>query len=270
MPYSLIWLARVLTDAGLKVSEVPGWPNRGVGDIGPVRGVICHHTAGSPNGNYPSLKVVTDGRPGLSGPLSQLGLGRDGTYYIIAAGKAQHAGKGAFAGSTSGNSSFIGIEAENVGQPAGHEHHEPWPEVQLDAYYRGVAAILKHLGLPAASCIGHKEWALPKGRKNDPHSLDMDEFRAKVAGFMDGTVASPKLIPHKDALDRPTIRRSNPHNPLFLVKELQRKIGMPVELQTGNFGAITEARVREFQKLHALVPDGIVGPKAWAALDAIG
>ncbi len=42
----------------------------------------------------PSLGVIRDGRPGLKGPLSQLGLGRDGAYYVIAAGRAQHAGRG--------------------------------------------------------------------------------------------------------------------------------------------------------------------------------
>lgn len=269
MAFSLVWLARVLSDAGLKISEVPGWPNRGLGDVADIKGVICHHTAGSRNGNYPSLKVVTDGRPDLSGPLSQLGLGRDGTFYIIAAGKAQHAGKGNFDGVTAGNTHFIGIEAENVGAPPGDPKHEPWPAVQIDAYQRGVAAILKHLGLPADNCIGHKEWALPKGRKNDPVGIDMDQFRAKVAGFMAGTVEPRPLIPAKDTRDRPTLRRSNPNNPRFLVQELQRKIAMPADLQTGNFGPLTEARVREFQRQHGLVPDGIVGPKAWAELDKI-
>ena len=32
-------------------------------------------------------------------------------------------------------------------------------------------------------------------------------------------------------------------------------------------GPKTEAAVREFQRSHSLVPDGIVGPKTWAALD---
>lgn len=270
MSYSLVWLARVLLDAGLKISEVPGWLNRGLGDVGPIKGVICHHTAGGRNGNYPSLNVVTNGRAGLSGPLSQLGLGRDGTYFIIAAGRAQHAGVGNFNGIASGNTSFIGIEAENVGIQAGKPGHEPWPAVQLDAYHRGVAAILKHLGLPDSHAIGHKEWALPKGRKPDPHSLDMDDFRAKVAAFMAGTAAPRPPIPARDGLDRPTLRRSNPANPRFLVQEVQRKIGMPIDLQTGNFGPMTEARVRGFQRQHDLVPDGIVGPKAWAVLEEMG
>jgi len=30
-----------------------------------------------------------------------------------------------------------------------------------------------------------------------------------------------------------------------------------------------EARVREFQRRQSLVPDGIVGPKTWRALDEV-
>ena len=50
----------------------------------------------------------------LPGPLAQLGLGRDGAYFVIAAGRAIHAGLGKFKGIVTGNSSFIGIEAEKL------------------------------------------------------------------------------------------------------------------------------------------------------------
>ena len=51
---------------------------------GTIRGVICHHTAGPLAGNAPSLGIVTNGRPDLSGPLAQLCLGRDGTFFLVA------------------------------------------------------------------------------------------------------------------------------------------------------------------------------------------
>lgn len=35
----------------------------------------------------------------------------------------------------------------------------------------------------------------------------------------------------------------------------------------GAFGPGTEAAMRAFQRAHQLVPDGIVGPKTWVALD---
>ena len=80
MAFSLTWLAEVLEEAGLKVAEQPGWRTRGRGPMGTVRGVICHHTAGPAKGIMPSLSLITNGRPDLSGPLAQLGLGRDGTF----------------------------------------------------------------------------------------------------------------------------------------------------------------------------------------------
>ena len=73
----------------------------------------------------PSLGTLIRGRAGVPGPLSQLGLGRDGTYYIIAAGRCSHAGVGDWQGVTSGNSRYIGIEAENRGR------NDPWPSVQM-------------------------------------------------------------------------------------------------------------------------------------------
>lgn len=178
MKYSLIWLADVLRAAGLKVVEEDGWESRGHGDMGEVKGLLLHHTAGPRVGNFPSLLTVKNGRPDLKGPLAQLGLARDGTFYVIAAGKCSHAGKGEWEGIIHGNSHFIGIEAENTGLA-----NDPWPQVQVDAYQRGVAAILKHLGRGAQWCAGHKEYARPVGRKSDP-SFDMDEFRASVAELL--------------------------------------------------------------------------------------
>jgi peptidoglycan hydrolase-like protein with peptidoglycan-binding domain len=256
MAFSLTWLAQVLKDAGLKVAEQPGWQDRGRGPMGVVRGIICHHTAGPRSGNMPSLKVITDGRPGLPGPLSQLGLGRDGTFFVIAAGRANHAGAGSWEGIKTGNFSFIGIEAENTG--LGND--QPWPAVQMDAYKRGCAAILKKLGADASMCCGHKEYALPKGRKPDP-SFDMDAFRADVEAIMKGTGKVLPPIPAADNKARPTLRRGAKGD---LVKIIQAKVGVGVD---GDFGARTEAAVRAFQASKGLVPDGIVGPMSWKAID---
>src|SRR5215467_4264002 len=154
MIYSLTWLPAVLKDAGLKVALVDGWESRGRAEMGRIEGVICHHTAGPKVGNMPSLNTLINGRSDLPGPLAQLGLGRDGTYYVISAGRCNHAGAGVWQGLTSGNGNFIGIEAENTG---GVDDSQ-WPSVQLDAYQRGVAAILKHVGRTELFCAGHKEY----------------------------------------------------------------------------------------------------------------
>lgn len=267
MPFSLTWLPEVLRAAGLKVATEPGWENRGRGDVGNIFGVICHHTAGSKNGNLPSLGTLKNGRkasPGqdaLPGPLAQLGLGRDGTFVVIAAGRAIHAGKGSFKG-VSGNARFIGIEAENTGTPS----DQPWPDVQLDAYQRGVAAILKHLQKDETFCCGHKEFA--PGRKPDP-SFDMNGFRARVRTILRGEAPDPVLIPANEPAGpsgtpgRPTLRRGSSD---ALVATVQQKVGVEAD---GKFGPRTEAAVRQFQRDKGLVPDGIVGPKTWNVLDTI-
>jgi peptidoglycan hydrolase-like protein with peptidoglycan-binding domain len=263
MPFSLIWLPQVLKNAGLRVAAVDGWQDRGHGDVGNIVGVICHHTAGPKNGNMPSLNTIVNGRTDLPGPLSQLGLGRDGAWFVIAAGKAFHAGAGSWKGVTTGNSSFIGIEAENTGL----SNDSPWPDVQIDSYHRGVAAILNHIGRSVDFCAGHKEFALPPGRKTDPN-FDMNSFRAAVAAIMSGAPA-PALIPAFEpakpdgAPGRPTLRR--PATGEF-VRLLQAKIGVVAD---GNFGPRTEAAVRAFQRERGVVPDGIVGPNTWAFLDQV-
>ena len=254
MAFSLTWLAQVLLDAGLKVAEQPGWRDRGRGEIGPIKGVICHHTAGPTKGNMPSLRIITEGRDDLPGPLAQLGLGRDGTYFVVAAGRCNHAGVGNWQGISTGNMSFIGIEAENTGLPS-----DPWPSIQMDAYRRGVAAILKKVRANSIMCAGHKEYALPLGRKDDP-TFDMNDFRMQVAAIMSGSAPDPSVIPAADAAGRPTLRRGATGD---LVKEIQSKVGVTA---TGTFDAITEAAVRQFQREHGLVPDGIVGPRTWATL----
>lgn len=172
MPY-LLDLADACRKSGLPVVEVPGWSTRGHGPMQSVSGIVCHHTATSARatGSYPSLAIVRDGRSDLAGPLSQLGLGRDGVVYIIAAGKCWHAGP--VNDMRYSNSNAIGIEAE-------HDGLGPWWDPAMyDAYVRLVAALQSHYGI-AAPPRGHKEVAIPLGVKVDP-TFDMDRFRADVA-----------------------------------------------------------------------------------------
>lgn len=258
MAYSLIWLPEVLRKAGLKVAETDGWTERGRGEMGTVRGVMCHHTGTAAPGNMPTLRILKEGRGGshpLPGPLSQLGLGRDGTFYVIAAGRANHAGAGLWQGVKTGNSSFIGIEGENSGGDP-----NDWPPEQMDAYRRGVAAILNHIGAKAIMCCGHREYALPRGRKPDP-LFDMDRFRLDVSNIMNGVGEIRKPIPAIDvASGKRTLRRGDRGEDVGIV---QRRVGVEDD---GIFGPATEAAVRAFQRsiVPALVGDGIVGPKTWA------
>lgn len=171
-------LARVAKRTGYPVVEVKGWKKRGYGQMVKAESVMCHHTAGPASGNYPSLNVVTNGRPGIAGPLTNYGIGRDGTIYVVAAGRANHAGR--VSKTMWSNTRSIGIEAENTGVG------EPWSDAQLDAYVRLCAELCKEFKWPVTRdrVVGHKEAAVPRGRKIDPNfstpSLSMNQFRAYV------------------------------------------------------------------------------------------
>jgi hypothetical protein len=169
-------LATVLTRAGLHVVEVEGWKTRGHGPMTDVLGVTCHHTAPGVRSLRPrlSLPVIKDGRPGLDGPLAQLYLDRDGTWYTVAAGLCYHAGVSRSPSYT--NSHRIGVEAE----AAGDGWLEDWPVVQMNSYGIGCAALADAFGFPVTEVLGHKETCAPVGRKSDP-SFAMTKFRGRVA-----------------------------------------------------------------------------------------
>ncbi len=180
----LTWLADVLRAAGLDVWESPGWEGRGR-DLDRIEGIVWHHTASSPRTSDTVVHaILRDGRPDLAGPLAQLGLERDGTFVVVADGKANHNGYGEW-----GNAS-IGVEAYNDGIG------EPWPLVQVDAYRRGTAAILTHLGLSEARVKGHKE--TDPERKIDP-TLDMREQRALVRSLLITPTLEDPLMALTDA-----------------------------------------------------------------------
>ena len=169
-------LERAVKRAGVKYRAQSGWRNRGRGTMGSIQSIMCHHTAGPASGNTPSLNVVTHGRPGLSGPLAQLFLARDGTVILVAAGRANHAGR--VSSNRYSNSHSIGIEAEATGVSS-------WPAAQMDAYAKLCKALIDEFNLPVSRVIGHAEAAVPRGRKVDPN-FSMNGFRKKVGGSKGG------------------------------------------------------------------------------------
>lgn len=250
------WLSDVLRGAGLGVAECDGWRTRGrdSSELRP-RGIVGHHTAGPEGGgNMPSLNLLIRGRGDLPGPLCNLGLGRDGTFYVVAAGTANHAGKGGWR-DIKGNNMVIGIEAENNGR-------QPWPEAQLEAYARGSAVMLRHLGLTASSWCRHAEWT---SRKPDPHGIDGEQFRGRIAGLLGQDVPSLPRIPAREPSGpgRRTLHRGLSGED---VEQWQKCVCIDPD---GSYGALTEAATRAFQKKHDLVPDGIVGPKSYEGMDRL-
>ena len=159
--------------AGVKYDLVQGWRTRGHGPMAGVRGVTAHHTAGPRSGNYPSLNTVLHGRPGLRGPLAHFGIARDGTILLFAAGLCYHAGKADQTAYT--NPYAIGIEWEHSGNPS-----EPITPASKRAYVALCGELAKTYGVVTR---GHKETAVPRGRKVDP-VFSMPLFRKEIDAYV--------------------------------------------------------------------------------------
>ena len=200
MPRRASDLANVLKGAGLVVHEEAGWQDRGR-DMTAIRGIVQHHTATSrrtPDANV--VRVLRDGRSGLRGPLSQLGLNRQGEWYVIAAGRSNHAGRGDWPG-LDGNDDCLGIEAFHVGTG-----EETWPQVQLDSWDVGTAALCVKYDIdPSQFVIAHREWT---SRKIDPYALNMASHRNRVDSLTKDTDMTPEQSQKLDIiLDR--VSKSN-------------------------------------------------------------
>lgn len=177
-----LWLPEQLERWGVPFIEVPDWQTRGVDRFNP-QGVVLHHDAlRSSTSALSALSLMIRGRPDLPGPLCQLWIDDDHdltqfrgdpVVFIVASGRANHAGPGGWFG-LSGNSSVLGIEARNTGRG------EPWSPLMLAVYWRTVAAVLERIGRHAGWVCGHREWAQPPGRKIDPAGIDLNAFRENV------------------------------------------------------------------------------------------
>lgn len=226
-------MADAIRAAGLNVVEVGNWRARNHGSMAGVRSIVCHHTAGPLNGTYPSLNTVTNGRPGLAGPLAQLGLGRDGTVYVISNGVAWHAGA-TIDDSVYGNSWSIGIEAENNGVG------EVWPAVQVDAYAKLCAALCRHYNIPVDRVKGHKEICRPAGRKIDP---------ANLPGDMNG---------HRD---RVRVKLQSPTKLVYVNGENEVKLPIAMNSETHGFSVPPQVRCRIVFSADTVIFGGVL--KFW-------
>lgn len=257
-------IASRLRARGLKVVEVDGWPTRGSDSFAP-RGSVNHHTAGGANGNAPSLGVCINGRADLAGPLCNAFQARDNTIFVVAAGRANHAGQGTWRGLT-GNSSVFGLEIENVGTNA-----EPWRPDQLETAALVHAAFLDGVDptLRVEVCQ-HKEWATPPGRKVDAHDWNGTELRTRVGQLLGTAPPGPTPGPPADnfkerVMALPVLRKGSTGQYVRNMQGLLVANGQKVAVD-GAFGPGTEAGLKSWQGRAGLGADGICGPNTWSCL----
>lgn len=200
-PMTATEIITALKKFNVEYTEHSGWRTRGrpknIGAFENINGIIVHHTAS--NGSAESqVNLLTNGYSRLPGPLAQFGPDSDGVIHLIATGRCNHAGatganlldaviaedydkyppRGEGKG-IDGNARFYGIEMMNNGV-------DKPTKKQYDATVKLCAAILDHYGWNAKSVVGHKESAVPNGRKIDP-IFDMAKFRTDVQNTLDNT-----------------------------------------------------------------------------------
>jgi hypothetical protein len=197
-----LWLPGVLHAAGLTVHEVPGWKSRGRDTWGPVRGITCHHTAGSRNSSIQGeINVLLNGSTSAPPPIAQLFLARNGEWYVVASGHCNH-NKVGWDGPNEGygNDALLGIEAQHSGGS------EPWTPLQYNSYVRGVAALVRHnatgWAVTVSRVAGHKEHQ--PGAKSDP-TFNMNTFRDNVNREIKKMNAPKPPPPKQEEDDMPTV-----------------------------------------------------------------
>lgn len=202
------WLADDFRAAGLKVVEIEGWKNRGrpasTGDFDPTAGITVHHTGSTssravPN---PSLQTLIAGRSDLPGPLCQFAVAFDGTVYVIAAGRANHAGRVGKSGTpgmplgADGNALALGDEVMTNGT-------QDMPQEQRDAIATTNAVVLKHNDNPVTRVHRHQD--ISGTGKWDLGSLSTPQLRDDAGAAlsdMEDDMASPEVQAQLDRIEK--------------------------------------------------------------------
>ena len=165
------WVS-ILRGGGCTVQEnsiTAGWQRRARSSGGfavPPIGIWWHHTA-SPTSMSVNSHLTWQTKTCPERPVGNMLLDRSGTFWPIAGGASNCAGKGGpwrFSKGNcpkdQGNVYGVQIEVENNGLG------EPWSQKLIDEYFRGSLAIAKALSLKPDDIVGHAHYA--PTRKIDP------------------------------------------------------------------------------------------------------
>ena len=243
----LTWLADDLRAVGIKVVEMPGYRTRGHGDFSTTQiSVVWHHDA-SPVGDSPYSAQAQvnrwDGGDGVSGNCE---VDRYGTWFLIGAGVAWHAGN--VLPGMPGNYQSYGVETD-------HTTGEDWPEAQLRSMRLGTRVILRRTG---GRLHFHKSICSPVGRQPDPDGLDLNNERVNVDNGRNITIIDAPGLP-----DLGTVGAG--------IKATQeRLLALGYSLPSGAdgvYGMETLAAIKALQKAAGIAVDGIIGPDTQFALD---
>lgn len=248
-------LANRIRAKGVRVVEVDGWTTRGSSTYAPLL-ALWHHTAGGASGSAPSLAVCIYGRPGVPGPLCQVLQSRDPNgndiAYVIAAGKANHGGVGAWRG-ISGNSKAFGLEVEHVGTTtqSGKRH-------EISA--RILAAGLEGPGgsRDPRNCCRHAEYANPPGRKIDFNVAappwTAADMRSRVGYWIGRTTTTTTSVQEDDMDVSEFVNALNDGQPAAerVQKQADQGAGQAIARQASEDGSALRTALRDISGQEAV------------------
>jgi hypothetical protein len=176
---------------GIDVVRVPGWEDRGRGDL-TVDGWVNHHTG--PGSWSTLLRILTHGRPDLPNSLCTFAVRLDdGQVALVAAGLSWHAGAGSWLG-LAGNGTVGGTEAQHPGDDT------PWTDASLRSQLAINVETIREFGHHPAHVCEHAEWA--PDRKIDRAQIAGPDWRDRIRQAL----ATPEddMTPEQEQLLRDT------------------------------------------------------------------
>lgn len=159
------------------IEEVSGWPmrSRASGGLDSINGLLKHHTASPESWDWDrDIEYIAFTNPFKPSPVSQLYHGRSGKIAIVAAGAANHGGKGG--AYKPGGPLYVQVDRANqtlIGDEMGNNGiGEQWPWEQIMASITSDALICLAEQWGPGHVFAHKEYCGPgtteAGRKIDP------------------------------------------------------------------------------------------------------
>ena len=134
--------------------------------------IVIHATANS------SLEGVISWFNNPQAELSaHYSIGKDGriAQHVRDEDRAWHAGKSEWKGIPSANDYALGIELVNL-----NDGNEPYPEEQHRANVQLCTYLCRKYSIKPGDIMGHRDIAVPMGRKTDPLGYDLERLRREV------------------------------------------------------------------------------------------